>query len=96
VGVASPESQISNVDPSGPDEGSGGGSAPLLRARLTKRERRRQRKEKLRRAAERRLLAQLDKLPSEAAQLEYLIKEMRADWPDEVDALLPLGMPRAP
>ena len=91
-----PESQILNVDPSDPDQESGGGPAPLLSSRLPKRERRRQRKEMLRRAAERRLMAQLDELPSEAAQLEYLIKEMRANSPGGVDALLPLGMPRAP
>ena len=68
----------------------------MLSSRLPKRERRRKRKEMLRRAAERRLMAQLDELPSEAAQLEYLIKEMRANSPADVDALLPLGMPRAP
>ena len=64
--------------------------------RLPKRERRRKRKEMLRREAERRLIAQLDKLPSEAAKLEYLIEEMRANSSADVDALWPLGMPRAP
>ena len=68
----------------------------MLGSRLPKRERRRQRKEMLRCAEERRLMAQLDQLPSEAAQLEYLIKEMRANSPAGVDAILPPGIPRAP
>ena len=90
------QAQIPNPKSPVPDQESGGGAAPLLSARLRKRERWRKRKEVVRRAAERRLIAQLDQLPSEAARLEYLIKEMRANSPADVHALLPLAMPRAP
>jgi hypothetical protein len=90
------KSETSNPESQEPDEESGGGGAALPGPRLPKRERRRQRKEMLRRAEERRLMVQLDKLPSESAQLKYLINEMRANSLADVDALLPLGMPRAP
>jgi hypothetical protein len=90
------KTEISNPEFQEPDEESGGGGAASRGPRLRKWARRRKRKEMLRRAAEHRLMAQLDELPSEAAQLAYLIKEMRANSPADVDALLPLGMPRAP
>ena len=91
--TSNPKPQIPNPKSPEPDEESAGRPAPLLSPRLPKRERRRQRKEIVRRAEERRLMAKLDELPSEAARLDYLIQEMRANSAAEVDALLPLGMP---
>ena len=63
---------------------------------LSKREKRRRRKERARREAERRVVEQLEQLPSDAAQLEFLINVMRSGTPADVAALLPRGMPRAP
>ena len=66
------------------------------RARLSKRERRRLRKERVRRGEVGRMKAALDELPSESAQLNYLIGEMQAGWPVGVNSGLLPGAPRAP